>query len=286
MTRIDWFRCVDKQTTNDKGFSAWIFDLLGTYIETKPFFGYKSAIRFECGATFHWHYDRPDMGRMWDFSGSTITELGQEAIHVIASTACRHDAVNFRRIDLAHDVFNGEATIENIHKALLAGFESGECRKRTYNPTLGVTKRILELGSRSSDLFCRVYDKGLEQNIVNAKFDDWIRFEFEVKGDMAQALKSELVKHGDMKFSDFAAGAWLGLFMSFFPQNQAVLGTWFDWGITPIWGALPQKTPDTRYWLENQVKSGILNYVRSHEGGATWLADYFSSIVEALEVTK
>ena len=49
------------------------------------------------------------------------------------------------------------------------------------------------IGSRSSEAFCRIYDKAAEQGRDGVH---WVRFEFETKGAFADALAREVLAHG------------------------------------------------------------------------------------------
>ena len=282
MTRIDWLRLNDKAETLDGSFSALLSSHLGVGSPRSPFFGYKEALRFDCGATLHWHNDRPDMGRMWDFNGGAIEAIGQEAAMVILRWT-DGKPVNLRRIDIAHDIFNGALPLETLHEQIKRGMENKECRKRFYNPTLGDSKRILELGARTSNLFCRVYDKGLELNLADYKIDNWNRIEFECKDDLAIGVLEAAHKNIDMPYGEWIAAVWLGMFRNFFPQNAVVCGDWFQWGIQPIWGSLPKRETDTLYWLQTQVKSGIVNHAMLQDDPVEFCRNYFFFVLNSLE---
>lgn len=282
MSKLDWLRLTDKAETLPNSYSALLASHFGHGSERKPFFGYKKALRFDCGATMHWSDDRPDMGRMWDMNAECVDELGQESAMVILRWANSYP-VSLRRIDIAHDILNQETSIEMLHNQLKRGMENGECRKRTLDPTLGDSKRIIEIGARSSNLFCRTYDKGLQLNLADYKLDNWIRIEFEIKDDLANGILVAAQQHHDIPYSEWLASVWLGLFRNVFPQNSAVCGSWFDWGINPIWGNLPKKETDTRYWLETQVRSGIINYAMTQDDPVEFCRKYFFFVLEGLE---
>jgi len=282
MTKIDWLRMTDKGEGIADTYSAMLQYHLGQGSERKPFFGYSKSLRFDCGATMHWNDIRPDMGRMWDFNAEAIDSVGQEAAHVILSWT-RDYPVNLRRIDIAHDILNQETSIDLIHNQVTRGMENGECRKRLYNPMLGDSKRILEIGARTSNLYTRAYDKGLELNLAEYKKDNWVRIEFEIKDDLAIGLQKAIHENSEMSYSEWIPAVWLGLFRNVFPQTPAMCGDWFSWGIQPIWGALPRKETDTRYWLETQVRSGILNYVANHNDGEQWFYDYCRGLIDDIE---
>lgn len=101
---------------------------------------------------------------------------------------------HFTRIDIAIDDFGSKYYTVS---SLKAEFVLGKVVKRfkKYEHIIGYGKNnqiignTLYIGSRQSEIFVRVYDKQLEQNVKREKenqiYYSWTRWEMEIKGDNA-----------------------------------------------------------------------------------------------------
>jgi DNA relaxase NicK len=114
-----------------------------------------------------------------------------------------------RRLDLFKDDRSGILNIEELERKL----EDGECTthaqeyERRSKKARGMGgKRItdtLNIGSRRSESFMRIYDKTLESRPKGRKIDEWrrehghhIRVELELKGKRAHAAMKRLAQTG------------------------------------------------------------------------------------------
>ena len=101
------------------------------------------------------------------------------------------------RIDLAVDHVQQGL---NLYEHALASCKDKElCIMRTYEPDEAYLvdgtpmKKLLKLGKRESEVFARIYDKGLETKLLPV--GQWERFEIEVKKDRANEVCMTLVEH-------------------------------------------------------------------------------------------
>lgn len=116
------------------------------------------------------------------------------------------------------------------------------------------------LGSRSSDQFGRIYDKGAETGLQEpGKL--W-RYEVEFKGERSQEVYSRLTRSRDR------GTMYLGLVKSFFERRSVLVpGIPASLGVRVEVGA-EMKAPDRQlHWLEHQV-SGVVRRLREKGYGA------------------
>lgn len=284
MTHIHWLRLTDKSESTSHTLSGRLADHFGQNKPHTPFFGYKLAYSWDCGATMHYSPDRPDMGRLWDFSGATCENLGMEAMSIILRWGSEFMA-GCSRIDLAHDFFNGEVTPEEVKDDWYAGIENGTARKRTPYYGDGAERNEFLLGARTSDAYMRCYDKGLELNLNEFKKGEYTRIEFELKGKMSNAALLEYSVMREISIGEFCSSLWLGMANNFLAA-ATLKKTPFQWGIMPTYLQLPKRANSTQYWLENQVKQGICNYALSLKDGDTWIADYLRYVLDSYVVER
>lgn len=284
MTIIHWLRITDHKQEVERSFSARLAEHLGSSKPQTPFFGYTLAHRFDCGASMHLSPNREDMGRLWDFNGETCETLGMETMSVILRWASEYSCTS-SRIDLAHDFFGQELTVNEVAQDWYKGIETGGARKRKESWTDGAVRNEFNLGARSSDIYLRCYDKGMEMNLDEFKKGDWTRLEFELKGKMSSAVLLERSVMRDTNIGDFCASVWLGLAHGFLAA-ETLQKTPFLWGIMPTYIQLPKRANATEYWLENQVKNGIINYALDKPNGEQWLADYLTFVIDSYKHKK
>ena len=152
--------------------------------------------------------DSGDIRVMWEGN-----ELGM-GVHVqISGGACRlveslegftdwrswlsswlDEGAKFSRVDLAGDDVAGTIPFQVVHDQIENGVAVRRSTAKEYRvkTARGVTHQSLTLGSRKSETYVRIYDKGMEQNEGRS----WLRFEFEFKGDRADAMARMLVNEG------------------------------------------------------------------------------------------
>lgn len=140
---------------------------------------------------------RDEQGHLFTMTGEhfrTLRPYGVNDLEILNKVMSVPGA-KVTRIDLAVDCIDSGANPWEI----VNRFKSKEIRTRARQYSVvysaaseGCTGLTVYLGSRSSQLFLRAYDKGREQG---ANFP-WTRLELECKGDTAQAVVEAIQKHG------------------------------------------------------------------------------------------
>jgi len=111
----------------------------------------------------------------------------------------KHTNARPSRIDIAFDLFAFKIEPLRIYKDWLSG--KVKTRARTVKPFTKsvrgaggdvVSASTLYIGSRTSPVMIRIYEKGKEQGVDI----DWCRVELEVKDDKALAVLEDCVRHG------------------------------------------------------------------------------------------
>ena len=98
-------------------------------------------------------------------------------------------AKNVSRLDLAIDDYTDDYfTLDSLLDLVQSGrciskFKSFKYEFSKKIGSLDYTGKTIYFGSRQSNVFLRVYDKALEQKVSNNM--KWVRWEFELKNDMA-----------------------------------------------------------------------------------------------------
>ena len=98
-------------------------------------------------------------------------------------------AKNISRLDLAIDDYTDDYfTLDSLLDLVQSGrciskFKSFKYEFSKKIGSLDYTGKTIYFGSRQSNVFLRVYDKALEQKVSNNM--KWVRWEFELKNDMA-----------------------------------------------------------------------------------------------------
>lgn len=138
--------------------------------------------------------DRAEVeGVLVDLPGKACAHLG-ERLGGFLAWCCEHGTVT--RADWALDDRKGLLSLERI----LEADEKGAIVTRWQGLTVIQNRQrgqrrgwTVYIGSRSSEAFCRIYDKAAEQGRDGVH---WVRFEFETKGAFADALAREVLAHG------------------------------------------------------------------------------------------
>ena len=116
------------------------------------------------------------------------------------------------RVDVAHDLFGGEYTVDNAVKDYDDGFfgAGGRTPKiqqygnwRIPDDTNG---RTVYLGNRKSGKYCRIYEKGKQ---LGEKYSPWVRIECEWRNKNREIPYDILVKPGCYLAGAYPAFFWL-----------------------------------------------------------------------------
>lgn len=152
------------------------------------------------------------------------------------------------------DIIDGDFTLKSRVKC----FEG--------NPVVG---RTLNIGSRSSTVFCRFYDKLAEQlqkkQPVPKDCTSWTRCEFEFKGSSAMAVLNAFLDYDDVDFGKYMRGV-INKYVSFIVRNNSNISRcpvkrwWakFLGGCTEKF-KLPYKLPARSSWA--RARRGLIQYL-------------------------
>jgi len=212
---VDW---LSFSVPYDKGNFAWIVETLGERTDLdKGFMGYSQSFVTDFGARVGYSPDKPENKIHVVLSGKSLAGLnGQLSIETLIESVIEIEG-KFCRIDIALDDFDGLLDFETIWTKLenkevgtrfktysriqgkktkidnpddFSRIESGSLWKDTSRPMK--SGDTIYIGNRSSDVFCRIYDKIKETKSnrisVNGKtyvLPFWNRLEFELKGTAA-----------------------------------------------------------------------------------------------------
>jgi phage replication initiation protein len=259
-----------------------ILSMLGNTfpLESTPYGGrgYTYGASFLVSGRVLWNPERLEMGVHLQMSAKVLAaavELipGFDPVVVLRNFVEAFGAKP-TRIDLALD------TDQDIIDKAISHFERGHVVTRAKGFKLESHKKFtpkgvkpaemsgrgVYLGSRRSDTYVRVYDKGLEQGVDEA----WYRVEFEYKRDNAEAIGA-LVLAGDFE-------AILGVMLSHldFKKSDPVDGNRSRWETAKWWLALLQDAVKHKLcagsnaiptieqigaWLEKQVGPALTLYL-------------------------
>lgn len=204
-------------------------------LECYPLHGYNSGLKFADGRMEFTHTNRPDMGLHIQWDGNSLDGLSfpvSELVRFLLSAGAK-----FTRIDLAVDARNHNLKPEDATNEIREKRFKCRCKKTPawFDPTYGGWTQYL--GTKASEIHCRIYDKAAELGISG----DYTRVELVVRGKRAQTAAKAAVSGSD--FRALVAG------YVDFPQ-------WKEWREIMVADAvaLPaeKKTTATDLWLLNQ----------------------------------
>ena len=141
------------------------------------------------------------------------------------------------------------------------------------------------LGSRTSSIMLRVYDKQLEQNKKLEKLSEplidypWVRWELELKAERAQQAVNALID--GMSINEVAIGVLSNYFRIIVPDASRTERCTID----PVWEAFtsdilklalyqapePKTIDDTKNWLERQVAASLASVVIADGGDSAFI---------------
>lgn len=186
---IHWIECTFKKGVEVK----YHPDLSDTKTECKPFNAYNVGVRYPDGRIELHHSARKEMGVHVVLSGAALDTFPIEPIeylkHLISSGA------TITRIDLAVDALNMKLSPEVATERL----KNGKCKtKATKSPVWNdprVSGYTQYIGTKSSEIYVRIYDKGAEMGINT----DWCRTEIVYRGKRAQGAAYAVLDNTDFR---------------------------------------------------------------------------------------
>lgn len=248
-TTIDWLSfTTHKEIKNETLLS--MLDYNSAIPETARF-GYTTAHRFASGLVVMSNSGRIDMGRHWVLSGSCLQEITNtlsktvfEILRIVVQ-----EGAKVTRLDLAKDARSEAIELTKIFSAIQTGSYSG--KTKTFSQ-ISDTKggHTIYIGSRSSERFARLYHKGAQLGTG----EDWIRFEIEMKGDVAKEAARSLVGGSyapGQLFDGIAKGMCVVAsphYIRFFGRDDAI-------GLPKI-----EKQVDRETWIREQVIHAVVEH--------------------------
>lgn len=200
--------------------------------------GYDYTRRFVCdnGAIFlACHTQHPNQGILLKFSAGGLREylknIGISILDIVERLEKLEylEEVHFSRLDFAVDFFDDDRTnlsdlSSDIDKGIVSYYNAGNQRNKLKIKTISSDKEIqtIYFGARTSNLMIRCYDKRAQQlEMKNPEFYDvakkcksWVRFEAEIKHDLARKLMNvSEVCENDLEFEKKLASLVLSRFV-------------------------------------------------------------------------
>lgn len=188
-TLVDWLRFTSVKNITEELLSE--FGLMVT--ECRPNGFYNAGITLHsatgpCGCV-EWHTEHPGQRVCYTFTGKDLDVWrARDKLEALVHFARDHNA-RFTRIDVAIDLLDCGGQVEDVARCIEG--QGASLPVKTHSIIRGVhggiTGTTVYIGSRQSDRFTRIYDKGAEQGLPL----DWIRLELECKGDFAIAIGAD-----------------------------------------------------------------------------------------------
>lgn len=273
--------------------------------------GYRRMIRLH-GSNLRVLFDGGEnMGIHFDCSGSAVSDLVRyfgDSLLVetpFDSMAYDMDLVVMREL-LSRIVMNGhisrlDLAIDNMQNIYYRVPELEEiwnakrccCHFRTFKH---ITERdssgnligdTVYLGSRTSDLMVRVYNKQLENNMKYPETPvdyEWVRWELELKDDRADNAARLLMQKCSV--GSVTVGILANVFrvIVFDDSNKSRCSTDIKWqcfidGVEQLRLYVPklQKTLEDKYrWIQRQVGPTLTGLILANHGDISWIRDNMS----------
>ena len=206
---------------------------------------------FSFAIFYHPQYAR--MGVLVKFSAQALAYYqGQTNLYVyevLQKMQSQLYKVRCSRIDIALDFINEGINITDIHKQysekrlkiLVMRERNGKIEQIAKSHSIhGITEgsefQTIYLGNRENPLYMRIYDKKVEQ--INSKkgsrrseaeeYDNWIRFELEIKKDYAHDLTEALLNTNcQTEFKELILGFFIQKFYFVTVENDEYVPTPF-----------------------------------------------------------
>lgn len=160
------------------------------------------------------------------------------------------------RIDVAFDVFDSGCLVADLHAAYAKG-RAGR-KNRSYAFYASPNGDTLYLGSRTSDLMVRVYEKGKQMRMSV----DWLRFEIEIKGKFCRQHYPTLLSQPETALPHLVKM----LEMSDNPVVQHLIATYRDQ--QPLERVSRAGGSKREEWLRTQVLSSLVKLAKEDKEAA------------------
>lgn len=250
--------------------------------------GYKAGLIHNNGKLIVLYDGNEGMGVHFVFSGSCMDFFyslvsrrfgsdGQYCLNFKDAKACfkewyvnlrRGGFIKVSRLDVAFDVFDNSAVSCNSvrHSEFKTNWRTFERMQKVNKDgvVLGCTDYY---GSRTSDVFLRVYDKKLEQKRLDV--NSWVRFEFVLRNKYAGSFLDGFFSNFPRDYDNYC----FGLFDRYFTLPDDIMDGIGCCGIMVV--TLPDKAVksiDTVFsWLASSCAKSLNTMLRYTNGDITWL---------------
>jgi len=267
---VDWLNFTCSNADN-----RTVYELAKTAIrpghdESKALHGYELAIENAYGARVMWHTKRADMPPHVMYPGSVLNKYASDGTtarsiiqhHMLYNDTCK-------RIDLALDVLDSELNIKELSDMMEQG--KAKTKFKTWTFLHGNNGDTLYLGSRQSEQFIRIYDKGAQLGTD----DNWVRIEIELKGSRAVEFARYVATNTQDDYINRSRQLMLAN-ISFPTELWAeIMGT-VEVGISKA----QNNEPDTAAWLLTQVAPAMARYIQ--KTGNERIVEQFMAIVHTM----
>ena len=270
---IDWL------SMSEKGTERHEFPLTPSYVGNETFeqsrgrFGYLSARTWLCGAVALYAGCTPAMGAHYQLSGSTLRNLAARG-ETWATILAWHtqQAHTCSRLDLACDVKGNSTLIEILQQELREGKNKGSARTITEVKSITGRGHTIYVGSRQSEMFCRVYDKAAEQGST----EPWVRIEVELKGRRANDEFLRLSRSNGLSVPEQTTAAVRHLLEIEHPDWQEI------WQSRVALPELAQvRSRETRDWLIRSCVPSLVRLIKENPQDDV-LGEFMNAVVERL----
>jgi len=155
------------------------------------------------------------------------------------------------RLDLATDLYDTPVDYHNLYEQLDAG--NARTAARDWRLVQSRTGATVYVGSRHSERFLRLYDKGKKD--LNGK-RLWARAELEIKGTTARGVAKWLILHG--------LESGMGVIGAFIDFNTVTWSYWMQQE-APVVISSTQTRSDTTAWLLGAVAKTLAREIEKDD---------------------
>lgn len=192
--KLDWLSFTVPNTVKSKDRLKNFFDNMTVVNLGYGGLGYTNSAVLGDGGRLYWNDERPEMGLHVRLSAATLVDVETAPIGMLMRIKDWGGQVT--RMDLAFDDTSGWLDMDEMHMKILSGEVVTRWRRvtRIDGRKIGKDEKMgdtINVGSRTSEAFLRIYDKLLEQRGEGSEvldMDFWVRVELELKGDKAAAF--------------------------------------------------------------------------------------------------
>lgn len=215
---LDWLRFTAKDERRDL-IADVVSEYFGPVVETTRtgLFFCKTVWKWASGVCLY--FGHADGVVVLECPGKALGTMSTERVHQFGRTVMCLLGVKMTRLDVALDFDDGSGRelVRQVEQSCEAGELIGNSRWgpiRTYQGR-NLKGETMNVGSRSAggaERVLRVYDKGLEQRMLNAKPGDWVRWEAEFTADRANELACRIFGDDEADWRAVASASAVGCF--------------------------------------------------------------------------